>query len=921
MTAIALPAPAWAAEPAAISAAPSAEAFPLIAGGRPARIAYDTTDFPGAIRAIHGLRSDLAALSGATADKDAPLVIIGTIGKSAAIDALIASGKLDVSQVKGRWEAFVQQVVENPQPGVARALVIAGSDKRGTIYGAYDLSERAGVSPWTWWADVPVPRRANVYVAPGANVQKPAVKYRGIFLNDEEPALGSWARATFGGINHAFYARVFELILRLKGDFLWPAMWGKSLYDDDPLTASLADEMGVVLGTSHHEPMSRAHVEWERHGQGRWDYAKNPETLRRFWRDGVVRMGANESLVTVGMRGDGDEPMSEGTATKLLETIVTDQRKIIGEVTGKDPAATPQVWALYKEVQDYYDAGMRVPDDVTLLFADDNWGNIRRLPEPGKTRPGGYGVYYHFDYVGGPRNYKWLNTNQIERTWEQMKLAADHGADRLWIVNVGDLKPMELPTEFFLDYAWNPAAMPVEALPRYTTGWAAQQFGPERAGQIAAVLDGYTKLNARRKPELIDASTFSLVNFGEAERVEAEWAAMEARVDALRAAIPKDQDSAFVQLAWFPVKAAANYNRLQIATGRNRLWASQGRIAANAQADLVKTLFARDADLTRLHDALNGGKWRHMMDQTHIGYTSWQQPAQNIIPATQTVAAASGWGVAVEGGGEAAPALTRWGADRRWIEVFSKGAPIAVTAVSDTPWLKVTTGPANASGDVRLDVVADWKTAPKGQTTGLVKISVGGETRTVSITATNPARKPAAGAFVEAGGVTAIEAEHHAAARGGQGVTWATIPNLGRTLSGVTSYPSTAPSSKPGGAAPALEYLVDFEAAGALDLTVLVSPTLDFRGGKGLAYAVSIGDGAPVVVNSQPDASEAAWDKAVADSVRAQTTRLNVPSAGPHRVRLWRVDPGVVFQRLVLSRGPLPASYLGPPESVRAPLK
>jgi hypothetical protein len=623
------------------------------------------------------------------------------------------------------------------------------------------------------------------------------------------------------------------------------------------------------------------------------------------------------------MRGDGDEPMSEGTATKLLETIVADQRKIIGEVTGKEPEKTPQVWALYKEVQDYYDAGMRVPDDVTLLFADDNWGNIRRLPEPGKKRPGGYGVYYHFDYVGGPRNYKWLNTNQIERTWEQMKLASDYGADQLWIVNVGDLKPMELPTEFFLDYAWNPAAMPVEKLPAYTRDWAAQQFGLERAGEIAALLDGYTKLNARRKPELIDGATFSLTNFREADRVEAEWAALEKRADTVRATIPKDQDSAFFQLVWFPVKASANYNRLQIAAGRNRLYASQGRIAANSQATLVRNLFERDAELTRQHDQINGGKWLHMMDQTHIGYTIWQQPDANIIPKTETVTATAGWGVALEGGGEALPAITRWGAENRWIDVFSKGAPINVSVAADAPWLKAARGPTNATGDFRIEVAVDWSRAPKGEAAANVKITTGGETKTVAVTLSNPERKPAKGAFVEAGGLVAIEAAHHAAANAGQGVTWTVIPNLGRTLSAVAAYPSTAPASTPGpktsGGAPSLDYLVDFEKAGPIDLTVLVSPTLDFRGGKGLAYAVSIDDAAPVVVNSEPDQSTKAWDKAVADNVRSQTTRLNVPSAGAHRVRLWRVDPGMVFQRLVLSRGPVPASYLGPPESVRAP--
>jgi hypothetical protein len=922
--AVAAPTAANAAEPAAITATQTPGAFALIRNGQPARIEADVTDHPGALRAITDLRADLAKLSGAQAPaKDAPVVIIGTIGKSAAIDALIKAGKLDVSKTAGQWDGFVQQVIDNPRPGLKQALVIAGADKRGTIYGAYDLSERAGVSPWTWWADAPVIVRKDVFVAPGANVQKPKVKYRGIFLNDENPALYGWANATFGGFNHAFYERVYELTLRMKGNYLWPAMWGKALYDDDPLNAPLADEMGVVIGTSHHEPMMRAHVEWERYGTGRWDYAKNPEKLRDFWREGVTRMGANESLVTVGMRGDGDEPMSEGTATKLLETIVADQRKIIGEVTGKPPEKTPQVWALYKEVQDYYDAGMRVPDDVTLLFADDNWGNIRRLPEPGKTRTGGYGVYYHFDYVGGPRNYKWLNTNQIERTWEQMKLADDYGADRLWIVNVGDLKPMELPTEFFLDYAWNPDAIPLEKLPTYTRDWAAAQFGPEHAVEIAALLDGYTELNARRKPELIDPSTFSLINDREAERVEAEWTDLATRADAVRRALPKSADAAFFQLVWFPIQASANLNRLYIAAGRNRLYAAQGRMEAIAQADLVKTLFARDAELTRQHDAIEGGKWVHMMDQTHIGYTSWQQPDANIIPATQAVVPARGLGVAVEGreavvdGAADLPPLHRYGVQSRWIDVFNRGmSPLDFKVSSGASWLKVSRGPAGQGGDARLEVSVDWSKAPKGERRVPVTITGGGASVVVTAVVSNPAREPAKGAFVEAGEIVAIEAEHHVRATSVDSVSWKTIPNLGRTLSGVASYPSTAASSVPG-KGPALDYLIDFEKAGPIDLTVFTAPGLDFRGGKGLTFAVSIDDAAPVVVNTLPDPSQKAWDKAVADNVRQLTTRLQVPSAGPHRVTLWRVDPGVVFERLVLSRGPLPGSYLGPVESVR----
>src|SRR6185437_10431830 len=441
------------AAPASVCEVPLAGSFALIRDGRPASLIIDASNYPGVVRAARDLRGDLSEVAGARATitvvrgpapagAHAP-ILIGTLGHSPLIDRLVRLGKLNVNAVQGRWEAYAREIVEAPLPGVPRALVLVGADKRGTIFAIYDLSRRIGVSPWVWWADVPVARHVNLFVAPGRTTDAPVVRYRGIFLNDEEPALGDWARAKFGGLNHQFYAHVFELILRLKANFLWPAMWSKSIYEDDPRSPALADEMGVVLGTSHHEPMMRAQEDWHRHGKGPWDYTRNAVRLRRFWREGIERMDHHESVVTIGMRGDGDKPMTQGTAIPLLERIVADQRRIIEEVTGRPASETPQVWALYKEVQDYYDRGMRVPDDVTLLFSDDNWGNLRRLPPLGRHRAGGYGIYYHFDYVGGPRSYKWLNTNQIERVWEQMELAHAYGVDRLWIVNVGDLKPME----------------------------------------------------------------------------------------------------------------------------------------------------------------------------------------------------------------------------------------------------------------------------------------------------------------------------------------------------------------------------------------------------------------------------------------------------------------------------------------------
>ena len=418
------------------------ESLALIQNHRPADILLDASADPAVHHVADSFAADLQRVSGRLPNRIAEpaqahgdVVIIGVLGQSPVIDDLVAKGKIQVDGIAGQWEAYRQIVIDHPFANVRRALAIVGSDRRGAVYGVYDLSEKMGVSPWYWFADVPVRRQANVFITAGSRRDQPKVKYRGFFINDEDPSFNTWAKQHFGGINARMYEHVFELELRLKGNYLWPAMWApKAFNDDDPQNMVLADAMGIVMGTSHQEPMTRAQDEWHRHTDqgitgGRWDYTTNAGNLRTFWRGGIERMmskgagQAYDTLVTVGMRGDGDEPMTEGTATQLLETIVADQRRIISDVTGKPADQTPQMWALYKEVQDYYDHGMKVPDDVTLLFADDNWGQIRRLPAADSARRGGYGVYYHFDYVGAPRNYKWINTNQIEKTWQQMDLA------------------------------------------------------------------------------------------------------------------------------------------------------------------------------------------------------------------------------------------------------------------------------------------------------------------------------------------------------------------------------------------------------------------------------------------------------------------------------------------------------------------
>ncbi|WCT14218.1 glycosyl hydrolase 115 family protein [Mucilaginibacter jinjuensis] len=615
--------------------------FALSANDKAAPIYTGDDEYPGVKRAINSLMGDVRSVT-----RSAPalvtetkglkqIVLIGTLGKNPKIDQLVKENKLNVTDIAGKWETYLIQVVQKPFPGVDQALVITGSDKRGTIFGIYDVSAQIGISPWYWWADVPVKEQKNLYILPGRHTDgTPAVKYRGIFINDEAPAFSGWTKEKFGGVNHKMYEKMFELILRLKGNYLWPAMWGNAFNDDDKLNPVLADEYGVVMGTSHHEPMDRAQQEWKRYGKGEWNYEKNKEILQDFWRKGIENMGTKETIVTVGMRGDGDMPMTEGSNIALLENIVKDQRKIITDVTGKDASQTPQMWALYKEVQSYYDKGMRVPDDVTLLLCDDNWGNIRKLPSlTEKPRKGGYGIYYHFDYVGGPRNYKWLNTNPISKTWEQMHLAYEYNARQIWVVNVGDLKPMEFPISFFLDYAWNPDKWPAEKLQQYSEEWATQQFGAAHAKEIAKILTLYTKYNSRRKPELLDENTYSLTNYNEFTTVVGDYNKLRDEAEKLATVLDSKCKDSFYELVLHPVQACANLNELYFEVAKNRYYLKQKNAAANAAAARVRELFAKDKAISRYYnDTLANGKWSHMMDQTHIGYTYWQQPNVDKMP-------------------------------------------------------------------------------------------------------------------------------------------------------------------------------------------------------------------------------------------------------------------------------------------------
>jgi Glycosyl hydrolase family 115/Gylcosyl hydrolase family 115 C-terminal domain len=926
--------------------------FPLVADNKTPPIVVNKTDFPGVLRTAKDLKADVKRVSNleptyaydVIPDGATEVVLVGTLGKSPLIDSLVANKKIDVSDIAGLWETFLIEVVQNPLPGINRALVITGSDQRGTIFGVYDVSKQIGVSPWYYWDDVP-PRKSNaIWVLPGHHtLGQPAVKYRGFFINDENPQLGTWAYNTFGpspnksypqAFHSPMYEKVFELMLRIKANYLWPAVWGRAFAEDDPKNHEMAKAYGIIMGTSHEAPMMRGIEEWNRHvvpevtdssgtvttvgsdpygGNGLWRYSKNPAALKQYWTEGIKRMVTQdfEGVVTLGMRGPGDVSLPVGDGIDLMKTVITDQRAILERETGKSATATPQVWTLYKEVQDYWDQGLRAPDDVTVVWCDDNWGNIRELPKRSDlTRTGGYGLYYHFDYVGGGRNYKWVDTNSLPNLWEQLNLSYNYGVSRLWMVNVGDLKNEEHPLEFFMDYAWNPSRWTLDRLQQWEEQWSAQQFGKDRATAIANVLHRYGKLQSRRKPELTNraitldptkdvsttdttiiyddaASPFSLINYRELENVVAEWNALASDASAIRDTLPAEMQDAYFQLVYYQVQATAFLYAHRLAVFRNKLYKAQGRASTNDWGVSAQANFDEGTKLaTYYNTTLANGKWNGWQTQPYVGYgdvarygsnASWQQPEKDnvaladapypqpikdfVVPDGQLL------GVSIEGSDKVwsvetatiatLPTMSRYQTQPpQYIEVFRRGKQaihFKITVPTDYQgWLTVepNEGELNdTTKEVRTEVHVDWNKAPSGTTKATLIVTSDATSVPINAVIDNTSISSDFVGFVEASGYVAMEAEHYDRKVDANGVGFQFLPDIGRTASGLSPFPVTAASQTPGGTSPHLEYDVYLTSTGNVTLWAYLSPRNNVLHNDGLKYAVSLDNSTPQIVN------------------------------------------------------------------------
>lgn len=823
----------------------SPDRFSLISNSKPVSILIDKAEDIGVNIAITALRKDFKSVCGVEPNllftpTEKNIIIVGTL-ESEYIKNLIKKKKLDGKELKGKLEKYIITTIQDPIDGVDQALVIAGSDKRGTIYGIYELSEQIGVSPWYDWADVPIEPRADISIEQGIyTAGEPMVTYRGIFLNDEAPCLTTWVKNTYGTDygDHNFYARVFELVLRLRGNFMWPAMWSWAFYADDDLNSQTAHDMGIIMGTSHHEPMARNHQEWarKRREYGVWDYETNQDVIDKFFREGIERSKNNHDLVTIGMRGDGDAAMGGQVGRDheyesqdeynmaLLEKIFKNQRQIIKEITGKSPDKRPQVWALYKEVLKFYDLGLRVPEDVIILLSDDNWGNVRRLPDnKERNRKGGWGMYYHVDYVGAPRNSKWQNMTPIQHLWEQMQLTYDYGVDKLWVLNVGDLKPMEYPITLFLDMAWDPVKYNAENLLDHTYDFCLQQFGIDQAEEAARLLNLYCKYNGRITAEMLDRNTYNLET-GEWKQVCDEYVRLEAEALRQYLTIKPQYKDAYQQLILFPIQSMSNLYDMYYSQAMNHKLYKDNNPEANKWADRVESLFNRDAQLCEeFNKVMSNGKWDGMMIQKHIGYTSWN----DNFPADKL------------------PVVYR---------------------------------------------ITDTET--KG---GFV--------------------------FSEKNGVVSIEAEHFYSINDadGDGGKWTVIPYIGRTLSGVALMPYSKPT-----AGASLTYKMSLpNDVKKVDVRIIVKSTLPFLRKEGHRYSISIDDGEEVIVNfnerlnDDPENVYSVFYPTVAGRVVESVVELEPSSStdGVHTITIKPIEPGTVFQKIVVDCGGYKRSHLFMDES------
>lgn len=919
-------------------------------GSGQAKLFLDAKEYSGVRKIARKVLGDLRLVTGRTfqmednaprAQEPCDCIIAGTVGHSALIRVLEEQGRLELSGVRGRREVYYFGIVKKEETEAHHTLVIAGSDKRGTIYGLFHLSELLGVSPWVYFADVLPVKRDRVILTDEVNMvsKEPSVKYRGFFINDEWPSFGNWTFRHFGGFTAEMYDKVFELLLRLKGNYLWPAMWTSSFSLDGPgmANALLADEYGIVMSNSHHEPCLRHSEEWDLvKGEDspygtEWNFDRNKEGLTRYWRDGLRRGGGLENIITLGMRGERDSEILGHTATlkeniDYLKEVITTQNRLVRECVDENLDQVPRMLAIYKEVEAYFYGDERTEglkdweglEGVTLMLCEDNFGNMRRLPEEkDRERKGGWGMYYHFDYHGDPVSYEWVNSTHLSKVWEQMTQAYDFGVRDIWIVNVGDLKPQELPLSYFLDLAydfdrWGTSAP--NSTGAYTRQWLEMQFASrisqEALDKAYQVVEGYTMLNSMRRPESLSPDTYHPVNYGESDWVFGRAQAIMELSEEIRQGISdKMTYASFFELVHYPAAASANQLEMMLYAGKNKLYAAQGRVIANQYADAVRACIRKDRELREEYHQIAGGKWDGMMLSEHIGFVHWNDeecryPVMHYIEPSgrPRMIVALKNDVQYSMGGDwtrktlAAREPLETGTDRVAVEIANGSAQeFTYRAECEAPWIMLSETEGRIAVQKELEIVIDRSRIAPGQDVSVANVCIRTEFAHVDIAvyAAGEKRKP---------DTAVIEACDFAC----KSDAYRILEPFGKYRAGAKAFPQTILFTGKEDA-PYITYCFSVGGEGAYVFELFTSPANPVDTRNQLRLGIQLNGGKVQVIDTVSedyrggDRSCPEWAEGVLGNIH-KTVWSGSVSVGENRITIYACDPGVVLERIVARR-------------------
>ncbi len=921
--------------------------FPVFYNNQISNIQLDCNDYEVITIAADLLAGDIEAVTGKKPNilsgEKKPLnnvIIIGSIDRNKLIQKLIENGELNIDSIKGKWEASLIATVNNPFPEVEKALVITGSDRRGVAYGAMELSRKMGVSPWIWWADVVPHKQDRIIVKEGRYyLPPPSVKYRGAFLNDELWGLRQWAAKTqdtiYKDMGPNAYAKVFELMLRLKANYIWPAR--HTAFNEKPENAVVADRYAIVRGGAHNSPMlGNARKEWDEEKMGEWNYLTNKKNIIEFWKNNLKKFGQYENVYTIGMRGVGDLPMKGGQnmaqKVEALQQIIQDQRELLSEYYGKPASEIPQIFAAYKEVLNLYKHGMDLPEDITIVWPDDNYGYMKQLSGPQEQkRPDGSGVYYHFSYLGWPHEYLWLCTTPPTLIWEELKKSYDYDARNLWVMNVGDIKPAEYEWQLSMDMAWHTNDFSREKIKEHMTNWYSVIFGKTVGEKAVEIKNRYYHLAFPRKPEYMSwkrlspdpeskEPEFSFIHYREAEKRIVAYNRLQKDVQQLYKTVAEKDKPAFFQLVYYPVMGAALMNKKFLLAQKNRWYARQGRAVTNKLAEHAVACHDSILELTREYESLNDSKWHDMMSYDDMPWDAYDAPPVNTVELSRN----PDWGVWAEGneGDEILQQLPMFNSvykKKHFFEVFNKSkTPFSWTAAANQPWVKLSASEGTVKDEQRIFAEIDWNSLPeKKEVEAEITITTEGKSRKLKVLVFNPEISGGIeNLYVEDNGVISVPAEDFHRKTDKPGYAWKVLDNIGLTGKLMTTLPmTTLPVDHDWNVAdnaPFLEYDFYTFHRGWFDIhsyTLPTHPITEFRGTK---YAVSIDDEPPLLIDSVARDGIEDWYQNVSRNADVETTEHFISEPGKHKLKVWLLDPGVCIDRMVIDFGGLKESYLGP---------